>query len=144
MNAMNLGSLCPRNGRNGKRVPRQTLQSLALVDLHDLTAAEYWFCDAPDCPIVYFDAEGMIITEDQVRVPVWQKQSNDPTVPVCYCRKLTTAMIRDEVAQTGQSTAPEQVTAIVQAKLCACDITNPQGTCCLGNIRRAVRDASKT
>jgi hypothetical protein len=135
--------LCPRNGKPGKTVPRQTLQSLTRIDLYDLTALDYWFCDATDCAIVYFDAQGATITLDQLRVPVWQKQPDEPTVPVCYCRKLTSAMIHDEVRQTGHSSAAELVTAIIQAKRCACDLTNPQGTCCLRNVRLVVREAIK-
>jgi hypothetical protein len=134
---------CPRNGKPGKAVPRQTLQSLTFVDLYDLDASHYWFCEAPDCPIVYFDAQGITIAVDQLRVPVWQKQTNDPTVPVCYCRKLTPAMIQDEVAHTGQSTAVAHVSAIIQAGRCACDLVNPHGTCCLGNVRRVVQDARR-
>jgi hypothetical protein len=135
--------VCPRNGKVGQPVPRQTLQSLALLDLYDLSATDYWFCDDPNCSIVYFDAEGMTVSADQIRVPIWQKQPDDPTVPVCYCRKITSKMIRDEVARTGQSAASAQVTAIVKAKRCACDLTNPQGTCCLGNVRRVIRNAKK-
>ena len=143
MNIPTTARVCPSNGKPGKAVPRQTLQSLALVDLYDLAASEYWFCDAADCAIVYFDAQGGTITLDQVRVPVWQKQPDDLTVPVCYCRKLTTAMIQEEVNRTGQSSAPAHVIAIIQAERCACDLTNPQGTCCLGNVRYVAREARK-
>lgn len=143
MNVTTTIPICPRNGRPGKAVPRQTLQSLILVDLYDLSASEYWFCDAADCSIVYYDVHGGTITLDQVRVPVWQKQSDDPTVPVCYCRKLTTAMIQEEVYLNGHSSATVLVTAIIQAGRCACDLTNPQGTCCLGNVRYVEREATK-
>jgi hypothetical protein len=33
----------------------------------------------------------------------------------------------------------ERVTAGVQADQCACDIRNPQGSCCLGNVRAVVQ-----
>jgi len=98
------------------------------------------FCSAPSCPVVYFDNSGTVtFTTDQVRVPVWQKQRDDTATPICYCFKFTHQMIRDEIEQTGSSTITEQITQGTQQDLCACPLTNPQGRCCLGNVRRTVK-----
>ena len=133
---------CPLNGQQGHRVERQTLQSLLLVDLRLVAEETYWFCPAPTCPVAYFDDAGSLtFSLEQVRVPIWHKQPDDPTTPICYCFKFTTQMLRDELAQTGSSTIAEQITAGIQRGLCACAITNPQGNCCLGNVRRAMKAA---
>lgn len=134
---------CPRCGELGKAVQRITLQSLLLVDLRSLHGEAYGFCRTPACPVAYFAGDGSQIFEaDQVRVPIWHK---DPaqTTPVCYCFKITPAHIQAELDATGTSTVVAQVTTGVQAGQCACEITNPQGSCCLGNVRAAVAALSQ-
>ena len=136
---------CPVNGHKGRSVERQTLQSLLLIDLRLLTAERYWFCADPSCPVVYFDEAGTLtFNTDQVRVPVWQKQPDDPETPVCYCFKFTAAMIRDDAEHHhagNRRTIVEQITLGTQQGWCACPITNPQGSCCLGNVRHVARSA---
>lgn len=136
--AITTAGVCPQCGQKGKSVQPVTLQSLLLVDLRLLQAAEYRFCRTPDCPVAYFAADGNeTFSVEQVRVPIWQKQPA-ATTPVCYCFKLTPTRIRDELVLTGASTVVDQINAGIKAGLCACEITNPQGSCCLGNVRAAV------
>lgn len=74
-----------------------------------------------------------------VRRPVTQK---DPAhAPVCYCFGFTPAMIREELVATGKSTVIERIAAEMKADFCACEIRNPQGSCCLGNVKAAVKVA---
>ncbi len=134
---------CPHNGQRGKRVERQTLQSLLLVDLRLVTEEAYWFCAAPACPVAYFNDSGTVIfTADHVGVPIWQKQQENSLSPICYCFKITNGMLRAEVEQTGRSSVIDEIETGIQAGLCACPLTNPQGACCLGNVRRAVKAAT--
>jgi hypothetical protein len=142
MEAPSTKGRCPLNGQPGHRVARQTLQSLLLVDLRLVTEEFYWFCSAPTCPVAYFnDAGSITFSAEQVRVPIWHKQQDDPAAPICYCFKFTNQMLRDELEQTGSSSIAAQITAGIQRGLCACAITNPQGSCCLGNVRRATKAA---
>lgn len=50
-------------------------------------------------------------------------------------------MIRDELAATGKTTVIERIAAEMKAGFCACEIRNPQGSCCLGNVKAAVKVA---
>jgi hypothetical protein len=43
------------------------------------------------------------------------------------------------MVEKGSSTAADRITALVKADRCACEVRNPQGTCCLGNVTAAVR-----
>jgi hypothetical protein len=70
-----------------------------------------------------------------LRETVYQKHLNDDNTLVCYCFRHTLSSIRDEIILTGQSTVLEQIEAGIQAGQCGCDIRNPQGSCCLGNVR---------
>lgn len=57
---------------------------------------------------------------------------------MCYCFEVTEADIGREIAATGASTAMDKITTHVKAGRCACEIKNPQGTCCLGNVAAIV------
>ena len=43
---------------------------------------------------------------------------------------------------SGASTIVERIQAGIQAGQCACDIRNPQGHCCLGNVRDLIERLS--
>jgi hypothetical protein len=76
---------------------------------------------------------------EDLRESVFQKQPYRDETLVCYCFQHTVGSIRAEIIQTGVSTVIDQIMAGIQAGQCACDIRNPQGSCCLGNVRRLVR-----
>ena len=57
---------------------------------------------------------------------------------VCYCFRHTVGDIRAELRSTGTTTVIDAINAGIQAGKCACDIRNPQGSCCLGSVRALV------
>jgi hypothetical protein len=97
----------------------------------------YKVCRNPDCPVVYF-VRGIAIDKTELRVPVNFKEKNYDG-PVCYCFNHTLASIRAEIQSTGRSTVQAAITKEIQAGRCACEVKNPAGACCLGDIARAVR-----
>jgi hypothetical protein len=118
-----------------------TLKALLLPGaLARLLPLHYHFCRTPACPVVYFanDAESIYHKED-LKVRVGLKEEEDP-IPVCYCFGHTRASIRDEIERTGGTTVVEAISAHVRAGRCACEVNNPSGTCCLGEVSRAVKD----
>ncbi len=105
-----------------------------------VNSGEFHFCATPDCPVVYFAVDEPVLTTSHVRRPVTQK---DPEhAPVCYCFGFTPAMIREELTATGKSTVVGRIAAEMKSDFCACEIRNPQGSCCLGNMKAAVKAAS--
>ena len=96
------------------------------------------FCRTATCKVVYFHSVGDRLEKKDVRVRVGLKEIEDP-VPVCYCFGFTEAMVREEIRETGRCTIPERITAEIKAGRCACEIRNPQGSCCLGNVNAAVK-----
>ncbi len=104
-----------------------------------LSAPEHRFCATPECPVVYFGIDE-VFDREEIVVPVFQKEpAGDRTV--CYCFAETEGDIRREIEQTGRSTASERIAELVKAERCACEVRNPQGSCCLGNIAAATKDA---
>lgn len=132
---------CPQCGHRGRPVDVVTLKSLLTPEARatlDPAAADF-FCREPSCPVVYFREGRMYRTRD-VTVRVFQKDPS-PEVPVCYCFGWTRARIRKEIEGTGRSTAAETISAHVRADRCACELTNPQGSCCLANVLSVVKSA---
>lgn len=127
---------CPACQRAGKPVDTLTLKALLSVPLTEVRSVEYRFCRTPDCPVVYYSADGeQRFIEDDLRERVWQKHPSDDDVFVCYCFRHSPGSIRTELAATSRSTVVAAITEGIQGGRCACDIRNPQGSCCLGNVR---------
>ena len=133
---------CPRNDNWGKPVPLIPLKSLlkpAALERLDPTS-NYRFCETAECSVVYFSTLGDAFTIQDLKVPIFQKD-NSADVPVCYCFGWSRQRLQNELASTGESTAIESITAHIQAKRCGCEVNNPQGSCCLGNVRCVIKSA---
>ena len=102
---------------------------------------QYYFCEAQDCDVVYFPSNPQAPTfrRADLLVRVGAKETVDP-IPVCYCFGFSRKDIQNEIAETGRSTVADRITAEVKAGNCACEMKNPSGKCCLGNVTRAVLD----
>ncbi len=134
---------CPTNGALGKRVDTQTVKAMLSVPLNILTAESYRFCADPDCSTVYYSEDGQqVFTEADLRERVYQKHAEDEEISICYCFQHTVGSIRSEIVESGKSTVVAEITAGIKAGKCACDIRNPQGDCCLGNVRAFIKNHS--
>lgn len=56
-----------------------------------------------------------------------------------HCFGFTEAMVCEEIRATGQCSIPRRITVEARAGNCACEIRNPQGSCCLGSVTAAVK-----
>ena len=136
-------AICPTNGVVGKKVDLQTVKSLLSLPLNVLGGKSYRFCADADCPTVYYSEDGtQLFTESDLRERVYQKHADDEEISICYCFQHSLGSIRNEIAESGGSTVVAEITAGIKAGQCACDIRNPQGSCCLGNVRAFLKDIS--
>lgn len=132
---------CPVCGGPGKRVAGQTVKALLAVTLRQVGAGPYFFCKTPTCPVVFFSQDGaQTFTTDQVRERVYQKEPDSDSVPICYCFRHTAGEVRS--AAQGPLAILDDINAGIAADQCACDIRNPQGSCCLGNVRSLIKASS--
>lgn len=136
--------ICPKDGTKGKPVELITLKSLlipaALEQLDAMSA--YGFCQSPDCLVVYFSEQGNTFSINDLKVPIFQKDSSE-TAPVCYCFGWSRQRISEEIRQLGESSAISSITAHIKMKRCGCEVNNPQGSCCLGNVRTAIEQSTE-
>jgi hypothetical protein len=136
-----LVAVCPVNGARSKQVDILTVKSLVCQLPLGMPQAQYYFCEAQDCDVVYFalDSQAPIFRRADLLVRVGVKETADP-IPVCYCFGFTRGNIHDEIAETGRSTIAERITTEVKAGNCACEVKNPSGKCCLGSVTRETQD----
>ncbi|MCL5744164.1 MAG: hypothetical protein M1541_09605 [Acidobacteria bacterium] len=134
-------AVCPECGRKGAPVEKLTIEHLLLDQrVPEVGGGPYSFCRTPECNTVYFanSSTGKRFTKTDLKVRVGIKETKDP-IPLCYCFGHTAASIREEVEKTGTSMAVESIRRDIQAGRCQCEIRNPSGKCCLGEVTHAVR-----
>lgn len=120
-----------------------TLKHAVLPDfLKVVNKPGFLFCRTAYCAVVYFHPNGETIKRSDLRIRVGLKEALDP-VPVCYCFGFTERMLLDEIQASGHTTIPQRIAAEVEAKHCACEVRNPQGSCCLGNVKAAEKRAQQ-
>lgn len=133
---------CPACSTKGRKVAPLTVRALVKAELVDQVRDEtYRFCESPACDVVYFSAnhpEHRFHRSD-IRVRVGQK-ATEPPLEVCYCFDWTTDDIKRELRLTGTTTIPDRIKLKVQQGFCQCETMNPQGSCCLGNVNKAVKE----
>ncbi len=132
---------CPVNGTRSKQVEMLTVKSLVRTLPLEMPNTQYYFCDASDCDVVYFasESDAPIFRREDLLVRVGAKETADP-IPVCYCFEFTRTEIQREVVETGRSTILDRIKTEVKAGNCSCEVKNPSGKCCLGELRRIVKD----
>lgn len=130
-------SSCPACRVKGRLVATRTVKNLVREHTRVAAASTYYFCRTPECSVVYFSDEGKFQKSD-IKVRVGIKEQEDP-IPLCYCFDYTRADISGDLSLRGQTNIPALVKAEVQRGFCACDVKNPSGACCLGDLTRAIQ-----
>jgi len=110
--------------------------------LTKLPDTSFGFCEAASCPVVYVGANGTLIEKAQVHTRVGVKETEDP-IPVCYCFEFTAAQIAEDARDHRHSTIRDYIQEQVRAGRCRCEMTNPSGRCCLGNVGRVLGNAAE-
>jgi len=116
---------CPVNRKEYKEVSKTTI-------LHHIKSpwswAEkeqgYYFCDDPNCDVVYFGEDDSVIPVSELRTSVGVKSSNIDAI-ICYCFGINKKTCVQNPELKGY------ILAKTKAKECACEIQNPSGKCCL-------------
>ncbi len=115
---------CPANGKLYSSVSSATI----LHHLHEPwlwkeKQQAYYFCNDPDCKVVYFGQDDSTISISALRTPVGIKENTEDSL-ICYCFGVT-----------KKAAARQQIKDFVikqtKGKTCACSTRNPSGKCCL-------------
>ena len=134
---------CPVCSSAGRPVKAITIESLVTEAARArLRSPEgFRFCSAVACNVAYFNNEcAAKILRSEVSVPIGQKE--DGTLrTICYCFEHTAEEIAEQVLSTGSSTIADDIATKCKQGLQRCEQTNPQGSCCLGNVRQVITSA---
>ena len=117
--------VCPVNGKAYNEVsPGTIMHHINQPWSHQLPEQAYYFCDDPDCNVVYFGLDNSTIETDSLRTEVGIKQQTEESL-ICYCFGVT--------RQQSNNTAEARRFVEEQTKkhLCSCATSNPSGRCCL-------------
>jgi hypothetical protein len=131
---------CPICSEWAKGVLGKTLEHLLTDEAKStLTCLDgFYFCKTPSCEVVYFrDKE--LLTQKDINVVVGHKDGASPAT-VCYCFEWSKEKIKAELQDSGESTATEDIKHKMDTLGCSCEILNPSGGCCLGDVGKAVKD----
>lgn len=84
----------------------------------------YYFCDDPNCDVVYFGEDGSVIKKSELRTIVAAKE-NSPDTLICHCFGVSLLDVKKNPAI--------EAFVMQHTKLgnCSCETSNPSGRCCL-------------
>ncbi len=102
----------------------------------------FYYCKTVTCKVVYFRGDE-ILTQKDMSVVVGLKEGARPAT-VCYCFEWTKEKIKAELDVTGKTRALEDIKTKMENPGCACEILNPSGGCCLGDVGKAIKEIEKT
>ncbi|MBW3564505.1 MAG: hypothetical protein KY459_07255 [Acidobacteria bacterium] len=135
---------CPRCGQPGTAVSDTIVRIMATPEaLAEGMPGDPLFCRTTDCSVVYFDGSGEeIVSTGSVRVPVFSKAPDSGSTPVCYCFGHSVGAIRQRAG--GEQIVSDEIRELVRVGRCACELRNPKGSCCLGDVMNLERAAFET
>lgn len=137
-----IATCCLDCGAEGRPVERQTiLHHVKHEHLARVNGDAYRFCPDSSCAVVYFGESGTRFTVQDLRELVSAKTTGDAR-PICYCFGFTEGDAREDIARNGTTTIPKQISRLIKAGMCACEVRNPAGVCCLGEVNRTVKRLS--
>jgi hypothetical protein len=130
-------AFCPACGRRGKSVGVLTVKSLVRHHTRVVGSDALSFCRTLDCDVVYF-SESTSFLQARLEGTSRDQGEADPA-PLCF--DYARADIRRDIEETGSTKIPDHIKAEIQGGFCACEVKNPSGICCLGDVIRAVEAA---
>lgn len=122
---------CPANGIEYRVVSIRTIaHHLKQPWRWDIGARSFFYCEDPDCEVVYFADDDSVITKSEIRTQVGIKSGSDDSF-LCYCFGVSKA----DVLQNPS--IKEYVVEQTKQGLCSCETSNPSGRCCLKDFPRS-------
>lgn len=137
-------SNCPECSQKGKTIGIITLKSLLVPEALTKLKVDtnYRMCLNKDCQVVYFNDKDDIYRTQDLKVPVLAKNDSLDCL-VCYCFGWTREKLNIDYEQKKKSTAVSEISDHIKAGRCGCEVNNPEGSCCLGNVKLYLTSLTK-
>lgn len=130
---------CPASGYEGRQVDWTTVAALTRGPVP--AKQGFRLCREPDCEVVYYGSAGTVLTMSDLTVQPGFKDGSDGLV--CYCFLHRKYEIASQLTKTGKTDVFDSIKREVEAGSCACEVRNPSGKCCLGEVQQAIRSLEK-
>jgi hypothetical protein len=130
---------CPASGSKGQSVDWTTVA--ALIYGRVPPRQHFRLCRDAECEVVYYGSAGIMLTMSDLSVQPGFKNGSDGLV--CYCFLHRTDDIVRQLQEAGKTDIFESINHEVQAGNCACEVRNPSGKCCLGELQETIRSLEK-
>ena len=135
--------ICPSCGEKAKGVLGKTLDALLTEQAKEnLSCLDgFYYCKTPSCETIYF-RDKTLFTQKDLSVVVGLKEGASPAT-VCYCFEWTKEKITEELLKTGETVALTDIKAKMEDPGCTCEVLNPSGGCCLGDVTVEIKILKK-
>jgi len=132
--------ICPNCGEKAKGILGKTLDALLTTQTkNSLVCLDgFYYCKTATCKTVYFRDE-ITLTQESVEVVVGLKEGANPAT-LCYCFEWSKERIKKELLDTGKTIALDDIKAKMENPGCSCEVMNPSGGCCLGDVTQAIKE----
>lgn len=122
---------CPANGVEYSEVSARTISHhIKSSWTWDNKDQRYFFCNDPNCDVVYFGEDDSVILKSHLRTKVGLKEAGKDAL-LCYCFGVTIADVMNNPS------IKDFVAAETRLGLCSCETSNPSGRCCLKDFPRS-------
>lgn len=122
--------LCPQSQTESYQVPFKTvLQHIKKPWHNQLVEQQYYYCDGPECEVIYFGEDNSVIKQAELRTQVGIKIPTDINSLICYCFDISYAEARNN------KMLMQFVTDKTKKQDCSCESQNPSGRCCLKDFK---------
>ena len=123
--------ICPANGKEYAKVSSTTIKHhIAQPWNWDDKGQAYYFCDDPECNVVYFGEDSAVIHQSELRTKVGVKRRSMNRL-ICYCFGI------DMEQAINNPDTKDYVVKATRDKTCACETRNPAGKCCLKDFPKS-------
>lgn len=131
---------CTECSQSAKAVLAKTLNALLTNEAKEsIKSLEgFYYCKTANCKVVYFK-EDTVLRQNDLKVEVGLKDGVSPST-LCYCFGWTKEKIESELKATGDTKALSDIKAKMENPGCNCEVLNPSGGCCLGDVSKAIKD----
>jgi len=131
---------CPQCHEKAKGVLGKTVEHLLTDEAKKnlMCFNGFYYCKTPTCQVIYF-RNNEIMTQKELSVVVGLKKGAASNT-VCYCFDWTKDKIKSELEAKEKTIAIEDIKSKMENPGCSCEILNPSGGCCLGDVSKAIKD----
>ncbi len=117
---------CPICGSNGNKIKNDTMIH-HVKDISKMGDRGYSFCPNSECDVVYFHNKETFTT-NMINKEIGLKKNSSPKGIICYCYNYPLSELYDEAIIA-------KIKIRIENYGSRCDIRNPNGRCCLKEIR---------